>query len=318
MKHILPTIIFLVTAFAGFSADREVLPYGDFSQWITRNIKESRIIGGETRQVYEIGPTKTINGDEAYEPQGGSPWATSNVMAKVVGITKTSNAVYPDEREPGNKCVKMTSIVERCHAIGLINIDVMVAGSIFLGRMYEPIKSTSNPYGKMEMGIPFTKRPKAVVYDYRLEVPADGKMLYSSGFSKKKTWKGTDKADVLIFLQRRWEDKDGNIYAKRVGTGRELLGKSTSGWVDGHKLDVHYGDISGEPFYKPNMALLTGDGVYQARNSKGEMVPVQEVGWDDPSATPTHMLLMFSSGSGKPYVGTPGMVFWVDNVALEY
>lgn len=318
MKRLLTLIISCSAIVNVFGADKELLPYGDFSQWITRNIKESRIIGGDTKQVYEIGPSATINDDRVYEPAGGSPWATSNIMAKVVGITKTSNAVYPDEREGGNKCVKMTSIVERCHAIGLINIDVMVAGSIFLGRMYEPIRSTSNPYSKMEMGIPFTKRPKALVYDYKLQIPTDGKMLYSSGFSKKKTWEGTDKADVLIFLQRRWEDKDGKIYAKRVGTGRELLGKSTDGWINGHELPVHYGDISGESFFTPNMALMQGDGVYQARNSKGEMVTVQEVGWDDPTATPTHMILMFSSGSGKPYVGTPGMNFWVDNVALAY
>ena len=34
-------------------------------------------------------------------------------------------------------------------AIGIINIDVVVAGTIFLGRMFEPIKSTSNPMSKM-------------------------------------------------------------------------------------------------------------------------------------------------------------------------
>ena len=95
-----------ITAIAislGVSAQRsEPIPFGDFNNWVTRNIKESRVIGGEIRQVYAVGPTKTIDGDEPYVNQGGSPWASSNVMAKVMGITKTSNAVYPDERAATN------------------------------------------------------------------------------------------------------------------------------------------------------------------------------------------------------------------------
>lgn len=48
------------------------------------------------------------------------------------------------------------------------------------------------------------------------------------------------------------------------------------------------------------------------------MVPVRETGWDAPDATPTHMLIMFSAGSGEPYMGTIGLTLWVDNVALTY
>lgn len=311
-----------ITAIAislGVSAQRsEPIPFGDFNNWVTRNIKESRVIGGNIRQVYAVGPTKTIDGDEPYVNQGGSPWASSNVMAKVMGITKTSNAVYPDERAAGNKCAKLCTQMENCKAIGIINIDVMVAGTLFLGQMFEPIKSTSDPYSKMEMGIPFTKRPTALRYDYKLEIPTGGSIVYSSGFGKKKTYPGTDKAEVFIILQRRWEDEDGNLYAKRVGTGRELLGHATDGWKNGHKLAVNYGDISGKSFFKPNMGLIAEENSYYARNSKGKMVPVHEVGWDEASATPTHLIVMFSSGSGKPYTGTPGMTLWVDNVALAY
>ena len=318
MKRLIATLT-VITICIGASAQRsEQLPFGDFNSWVTRNIKESRVIGGEVKQVYAVGPTKTIDGDEPYTNQGGSPWASSNVMAKVMGITKTSNAVYPDDRAPGNKCAKLCTQMESCKAIGLINIDVMVAGTLFLGQMFEPIKSTSDPYSKMEMGIPFAKRPKALCYDYKLIVPAGAGMVYSSGFGKKKTYKGTDKAEVFIILQRRWEDEDGNLYAKRVGTGRELLGKSTNGWVSGHKLAVNYGDITGKPFYKPYMGLISGENSYYARNSKGKMVPVQEVGWDEATATLTHLIVMFSSGSGKPYTGTPGMTLWVDNVAMAY
>lgn len=301
-----------------YSQKVEMLPYGNFDSWITREIKESRLIGGHEKQCYAVGPTATIIGDKPYTNSGGSPWATSNVMAKVMGITKVSNAVYPDERSAGNKCAKLTTQIEECKAIGIIDIDVLVAGTLFTGKMLEPIKSTSDPYSKMEMGIPFSKRPKALRYDYRLEIPAGAERTYSSGFGKKKTMPGADKAEVFVLLQRRWEDADGNIFAKRVGTGRELLGRNTRGWVNDHRLKVNYGDISNESFFKPNMGLIPEEKSYYARNSHGKMVPVQEVGWDDASATPTHMILMFSSGSGEPYTGTVGMTMWVDNVGLVY
>ena len=48
------------------------------------------------------------------------------------------------------------------------------------------------------------------------------------------------------------------------------------------------------------------------------MVPVQEEGWDDANATPTHMLIMASSGCGTAYEGTVGMTLWLDNIALQY
>jgi len=297
---------------------REPIRYGNFEQWVTRHVHESAVIGGNDRDVYEIGPEAVIEGSAPYRAAGGSPWATSNVVAKVCGITKCSNAVFPDTRPGGGRCARLTSMLEHCKAVGIINIDVMVAGTIFLGHMIEPIKSTSNPYSKMEMGVPFTGRPKALCYDYRLLIPKGVGRIYSSGFGSKKELPGADKAEVFIILQRRWEDKDGNLYAKRVGTGRELLDKSTAGWVNAHRLDVHYGDITSSPFYRSNMRLIPADKSYYARNSRGKMVPVKEVGWDSADAAPTHMLVMFSAGSGEPYTGTPGQTLWIDNVSLLY
>lgn len=308
----------LVGAFGSAVAQVQPIAFGNMDQWVTRNIKESRVIGGQMKTVYAIGPTQTIDGDIAYEPQGGTPWATSNVMAKVVGVTKTSNAVYPDERAGHGYCAKLTTKMEHVKAIGIINLDVLVAGTMFLGRMYEPIRSTTNPYSKMEMGIPFTGRPCALVYDYKLEVPEGNTRIYSSGFSKKKTLQGSDKAEVFIFLQRRWEDSDGKLHAKRVGTGRELMSTSSNGWVNGHRLEIHYGDITGENYYKSYMGLIPEEKSYCAENSKGDIVPVVEEGWDSASATPTHMIVMFSAGSGEPYVGTIGLTLWVDNVGLAY
>lgn len=320
-RKYIPAAAALLLAAAGFEAGAqkfEPIKYGDFENWVTRNIPESRIIGGETKKLYEIAPNATIDGDKPYSNQGGSPWATSNIMAKVMGITKGSNAVFPDKRPGGGRCCKMTTMMEECKALGIINVDVLVAGSIFLGRFFEPVKSTSEPYSKMEMGIPFTRRPKALRFDYKVEVPKGVGRIYSSGFGKKKSLPGSDNAEVYIILQRRWEDEDGNLYAKRVGTGREHFGRSTGGWVNGHKLPVLYGDITSRPEYKSWMGLIPQDKSYYARNSKGKMVPVKEVGWDSPDAVPTHLMVMASSGSGTAYVGTPGLTLWLDNVGLVY
>ncbi|MDE6137135.1 MAG: PCMD domain-containing protein [Muribaculaceae bacterium] len=297
---------------ANAASNTEPLRYGDFEHWVTRNIKESRVIGGAHKQVYAVGPDRTIDGDEPYVPSRGTPWASSNVMAKVMGITKTSNAVYPDSRQTGGKCARLTTKLEHCKAIGIINIDVLVAGTLFLGRMFEPITSTSDPYAKMEMGIPFTKRPKALHFDYKVEVPDGNTRTYSSGFGQKKTIAGSDKAEAFILLQRRWEDASGNLYAKRVATARERYSKTTTGWINGHDLKLIYGNAQNV------MDLIPKEKSYYARNSKGKMVPVREVGWDSPDASPTHMVVMFSAGSGEPYMGTPGLTLWVDNVALTY
>lgn len=300
------------------SAQTEKIAYGNFNSWTIREIKESGIIGGNTKTVYEIGPDQTITGDKPYFNMGGSPWATSNVMAKVVGITKCSNAVFRDERSPGDCCAKMTTILEEVKALGLVNMKVLVSGSIFLGEMLEPVSSTKNPYSKMNMGIPFSKRPKNLVFDYKVTVPENNKMIYSSGFGSQKKLDTSDNAEVFILLQHRWEDEDGNLHAYRVGTGRQRYSESTSGWINAHKLPVLYGNITGHPDYKPFMGLIPKEKSYYARNSKGKIVPVVEEDWDNNNNAPTHLLIMASSGCGTAYTGTVGMILWLDNIALEY
>lgn len=294
------------------------IPFGDMNSWEVREIPESKLLGGKTKAVYEIAPNDTTRGDIAYKNKGGSPWATSNVLAHVKHLTKTSNAVFPDTRSGSNRAAKLSTIIEQCKVLGIINIDVLVGGSIFLGQMIEPITSTSNPYSNMIMGVPLTSRPTALQFDYKVEMPATDSRLYSSGFGSKKTLPGRDNAEVFILLQRRWEDADGNLYAKRVGTGRERYDKSTPGWVNKHQLKVQYGDITGTPGYKDYMGLIPEDKSYYARNSRGKLVPVKEVGWDSPDATPTHMLVMASAASGTAYIGTPGLTLWVDNFGLVY
>lgn len=294
----------------------EPIKFGDFSQWITREITESKLIGGKQKTVYAIGPTAHIKGNTAYSNSGGSPWASSNVYANVSGIVKASNTVSPFVRE-GDTCARMEAKMEEVKVLGLINMDVMVAGSIFLGRVFEPITSTKGPYSKMEMGVPFTRRPVALVYDFKVDMPADDSRTKATGFSSKKTLQGRDNAEVYVLLQQRWEDSNGKIYAKRVGTARERYDRSIS-WTKGHRLDIHYGDITRESFYKPWMGLLNGEKAYYARNSKGKLVPVEEIGWAPADATPTHVLVMASSTCGEAFIGTEGLTLYVDNIAFGF
>ena len=218
MKKFLVSALLLMAVLTGGAYTLEPIKYGDFSQWVTRDITESKLLGGHHKTIYEIAPTAHVEGNKPYANTGGSPWATSNVYAKVSGVVKGSNTVSPFNRG-GDTCAKLEAKMEEVKVLGLINMDVMVAGSIFLGRVFEPITSTKSPYSKMEMGVPYTKRPKALVFDYQVDMPAENTRTKATGFSSKKTLQGRDNAEVYIILQKRWEDSDGKLYAQRVGTG---------------------------------------------------------------------------------------------------
>ena len=316
MKKFLVSALLLMAVLTGGAYTLEPIKYGDFSQWVTRDITESKLLGGHHKTIYEIAPTAHVEGNKPYANTGGSPWATSNVYAKVSGVVKGSNTVSPFNRG-GDTCAKLEAKMEEVKVLGLINMDVMVAGSIFLGRVFEPITSTKSPYSKMEMGVPYTKRPKALVFDYQVDMPAENTRTKATGFSSKKTLQGRDNAEVYIILQKRWEDSDGKLYAQRVGTGRERYTASVP-WTKGHAVPIHYGDITKESIYKPWMGLINGEKAYYARNSKGKMVPVEEVGWAPADAQPTHMLMMASSTCGEAFIGTEGLTLYIDNIALGF
>lgn len=316
MKRYFLAVLFAASVLGVSALTKEPIRFGDFSNWVTRDITESKVIGGKHKTLYEIGPKTKITGNKPYSNMGGSPWATSNVYAKVAGVVKGSNAVSPATIN-GNTVCKVEAKMEHVKALGIVNMDVMVAGTIFLGKLSEPVTSTKAPFSKMEMGIPYTKRPKALVFDYKVDMPNVNTRVRSTGLGPKKTLQGRDNAEVYVLLQRRWEDEKGNLYAKRVGTGRERYSRSIP-WTKNHELPIHYGDITKASFYKPWMGLLSGEKAYYAYNSKGKLVKVQEVGWDSADAKPTHVLVMLSSSCGEPFVGTEGITLYVDNVAFGF
>lgn len=292
--------------------------FGNLDQWLTRNIEESMIIGGHTKTIYAIAPNGTWNNSNPYHGLGGSPWGTSNVLAKVSGITKTNISVYKEERPGHGFCAKLYTHTETCKVLGLINIKVLAAGSIFLGQTQEPITNTKNPMSKMDAGIKFNGRPQAICFDYKIKLSGKPNRIRQTGFSRVTEVKGIDMPDCLLYLQKRWEDANGNIYAKRVGTMVKRFDKSTTDWVNDARFSIHYGDITKEPFYRDYMGLTTGDNVKYAKNSKGKMVPVKEIGWANANEKPTHIVLQFDSSHGGAYVGSVGNTFWVDNIRVVY
>ena len=291
----------------------ELIKFGNFESWLTRSIKESLLVGGKTQTLYEIGPKGTYDGARAYINQGGSPWANSNVYAKVAGVVKTNISVFPDAHN-GGQCAKLYTHIVSCKALGVVNISVLASGSIFLGSVVEPITGSKNPMSKISVGIPFTKKPKAVKFDYKYYSPGTERVR-ETGFSRRSKVEGPDKAKCVCLLQKRWEDADGNIHALRVGTMHQLFSQNTPEWKEGQTFNIHYGDITHEKFFQAPMGL-NEDGFYTL-NSKGKNVPIIEEGWAA-DETPTHVVLKFDSSYGGAYIGTIGNTLWLDNIKFVY
>ena len=299
------------------SSQEHVVPFsfGDMDHWVVREIHESGIIGGNTKHLYELGPTDTIIGNTAYTNRGGSPWANSNVMAKVAGVVKTNTSVFPERRDDG-WCARLETRMESVKVFGLVDIEVVAAGSVFLGTVHEPIKGTKNPQKMLQTGIPFTKKPVALQFDYKVKMSDRENRIRATGFSKITDVPGKDYPAAILLLQKRWEDANGNVYAKRIGTMVTYYYHSTD-WKNNATYEIMYGDITSRPEYKPHMMRLQVTENYTV-NSKGESVPIHEVAWGDENDEPTHLYLQFTSSHGGAYVGSPGNSLWIDNVKLVY
>lgn len=322
MKKYLAAILLTIFHVALSAQTEELLAFADFEQWMQREVKESGIIGGKTKVLYEVAPNANwnkANGKQnvAYTNQGGSPWATSNVYARVSGINKSNISVYRDKHANGY-CAKLVTKEETVKVFGMINISVLASGSIFTGEMIEPITGTDNPMAKMDLGIPYTKRPKGIKLDYRVKLTEEPNRIRQTGFSKVSVVPGKDMPEMIVILQQRHEDAEGNITAKRVGTLIHSFSDSTNGWMEGQNFKINYGNITREPFFTKKMNLLSGDSTIYARNSKGDIVPINENGWASADATPTHAIVKFDSSSGGAYIGTIGTTLWLDNIKWVY
>lgn len=315
-KVLLSGILILMVSGAAAQAGVQVhgksvaLLYGNMDGWITRTFKESGIIGGNVKTLYEVGKTRKVEGSVAYV-NSESPWATSNVYARVSGITKGSNSVFPERRGNGY-AARLETRLEQVVVLGIINLKVVATGSLYLGQTQEPVTDTKDPNMKLMQGVPFSKQIKALRFDYK--TITGGKQIKATGFGSPTRLNSINSSEVVLLLQKRWE-KDGRIFAKRIGTAYVRFDKTVSEWVDNYTIPVEYGNITRKAGYKPYMGLQRVGQMY-SKNSQGNMVPVEEIGWGEPSEGITHMTLRFSAGNGGAYVGAPGNTLWVDNVEL--
>ncbi len=293
----------------------EILPYGDMEKWIVRTAKESAIIGGELKTLYEIGEPVKMEENEYYTDYNGSVWATSSVIADV-GVRKTSVTVFPEKRETGGYCARLETRSETVKVLGLVNINVIATGTIFLGTIDEPIRNVSDPDAKLVRGVPIDKKPKAVVFDYKMRC-VDKRQL-SNGW-RTKNLGGLDSAEVVCMVQKRWEDANGNLYAERIGSAFHRFRDTSGKWTNGYQVPIIYGEDQKKLPHTREIRLQDAENGYVfAKNSRGEIKRVVEVGYASPDEKPTHVMMYISSGYGGAYVGSPGSMLWVDNAGFGY
>mgnify|MGYP003290982107 CR=1 FL=1 len=304
--------VFFLYTLCLFAERKEVmLPYGDMDQWGIRYITESKIIGGNTEQLYTIGGTDTIRENKPYIPQNDNPWSSSNTYAKCIVETAIGGTVMPERRGYGYCCKMMNKVKQ----IDFCNISAMVTGSIFLGRNIEPLSlaAKTHPYLATEFGVPFTGHPVALMYDYKVNVE-DTDSMTSTEKNKSVTIEGKDSTGVVLYLQYRWEDPaTGAIYARRVGTACEFYKRTIQEWCNNHELPISWGNIIGDSIlsYEKLNAIPM-----MARNSKGKMVRVEEVGYS--LDKPTHIFLQISSSWGEVFQAQESNILWIDNIRLVY
>lgn len=309
-------ILFTVNAYAQQSVVDAINEYGTFDSWSMRQVKESGIIGGATKTLYEFyGNQETVfTGKTPFKAPEGYLWRTNNVLAIVAGVVKTNNTIFPEERGNGY-CARIETHIEEVKALGVINMDVTCQGALLLGVLPEPITTTKDPMAKVFYGIPFTGMPKAVALDIKADVGHE--VIRATGFSKLKPMGYPDSAEITVMLQKRWEDEDGVVHALRVGTAIWRISEDIPEWMNGYELKIHYGDITGEPFYEEYMGLKNDpESAFHAPNSNGSNVIIQEDGWAEPGTQPTHLVINIISSCGKAFYGGVGNTLWVDNVRL--
>ncbi|MDD3033810.1 MAG: PCMD domain-containing protein [Bacteroidales bacterium] len=290
------------------------IKFSDLNSWYFIQVKESSVIGGMTKKLYQIGnPRSSTTPEKNRERDPESDWATTNFFAKI-GVDVGVTTVSPEKKDNGY-CCRMESTIKSVDIIG-IKIKVLVSGTLFLGDVIEPVESIKDPIKKLNHGISFTQRPKAVQFSYKYKVGQNrSRVCYGSS-----PVKGSDKGEFCMILQKRWEDNKGNVYAKRVGGTRCFFNDSGNRWVNDTTITILYGDLSKEPFYNPSiMGLIPQISELYVKNSRNKLVPLTETGWDRNSENPTHLVLYFTSSfEGIKYTGSPGSVLWVDDIRFIY
>jgi hypothetical protein len=290
------------------------LNYSSLDFWFTRKVKESILLSGKTIDLYGVG--KVDPKSDFYDTKlkdTKSPWGTTNIYSKMV-LDLGTTRVYPEKRGNGY-CCRLETAVRKDNIAGL-KVEVLIAGTLFVGELIEPVRGLKDPLKNVNHGIPFNKKPKAVKFDYKYHI---GNQQVKAIYSIDPIL-GTDKAEFCLILQKRWEDKNGNIFATRIGGARHFFTGTVAQWINGATFPISYGDFTRLPEYDAKtMGLIPGVGEVYVKNSQNKMVPLVETGWGNPEDIPTHLIFYFTSSyQGVLYQGSPETVFWVDNIEFVY
>ena len=290
------------------------LNYSSLDSWYARKVKESFMLSGKTIDLYGVGtvnPNSDFFDTKLKDPK--SPWGTTNIYSKMV-LDVANTRVFPEKRGAGY-CSRLETGIRKDNIAGL-KVEVLIAGTLFVGEMIEPVRGLKDPLKNVSQGIPFSRKPKAVKFDYKYRV---GNKRVKATYSVDPV-EGPDKAEFCVILQKRWEDKNGNVFATRVGGARQFFTGSVDQWINGATFPIFYGDITRLPEYDAKtMGLIPLVGEVYVKNSQSKMVPLVETGWGKPEDTPTHLIFYFTSSyQGIQYQGSPESVFWVDNIEFVY
>ncbi len=290
------------------------LNYSLMDSWYARKVKESSILSGETKNLYELGKTDLqANFYDLKLNDEKSPWGTTNIYTKMmfdIGNTR----VYPEKRD-GGYCCRLETRIRKDNIIGF-KVEVLIAGTLFLGEMIEPVKNMKDPIQKVNQGVLFNRKPEAVKFDYKHSV-GNNRVKATNNASPVD---GIDQSEFCFILQKRWEDENGNIFATRIGAARHFFTGIQNEWVAEAIFPITYGDISKLPIYdEKTMGLIPEVSEVYVKNSQNKMVPLTETGWGTKEDTPTHLIMYFTSSyQGVNFVGSPETVFWVDNIEFIY
>ncbi len=283
----------------------EQLKYANLDIWGCRIVKESGLIGGEMKKLYYIGR----------DPQNecDNPWSTTNIFAKI-GVNVAAPCVFPEKTDDGY-CCRMESRIVAVDVIG-IRVKVLVSGTLFVGSVVEPVRSVGDPIRKLNHGVVFSGKPRALQFSYKYSAGKERRRVY---YSDKKI-NGIDKGEFCLILQQRKEDADNNVFAKRIGGIRLFFNDTGNRWVRDTVVEIYYGDITNKPFYKPEiMGLIPDVSELYVKNSKSKMVSLKETAWGTKNDTPTHLVMYFTSSyEGINFTGSPNSVLWVDDIKFIY
>lgn len=228
-------------------------PNKDFSQWINSTT---------------IDPTPGI----------GLGWASAN-NSFVKGTRQVSN-------DKGGYAVQLTTSRQN---LSFMKLDLIAAGSLFLGEFIFNIKHLDNPKAMTRFGIPFDAKPQKVKIRAKY-TPGDQLMQSvkdNSGRWSASAIEGVDKGHIWVQLMR---------------------------WSGQGELDYHKDPIEGLVVIGEGEYIFTG--IDQERNWIEREFPIS---YTDRTLQPTHIAVVFtSSKEGDYFIGAEGSVLTVDEIDFVY